>query len=429
MNQTVVALYDDFQTARRAVEALVDAGFERSNISIIARDSEGEFQRYLNEEGDQGEVSAGEGAGFGAVIGALVGLGVALIPGVGPVLAAGPFAAAAMAGIGAAGGAIVGGIVGGLVDAGVPEEEAEYYAEALRRGGTLVAITTDESRTARAQEIMNRFNPIDLDRRVEQWRETGWSGYDANAEPWTEDQFRTERERYGTMQMGEHQRDMNREGEQHFDVVEEELQVGKRQVESGGVRVRSYVTSKPVEEQVRLRSEHVSVERHPVDRPASEADISAFREGTIEVTERHEEPVISKRARVIEEVTISKDVEEHTETVRDTVRRTDVEVEDLSGQRQTGQTTGMGYQAYDSYEPNWRTHYDSSYGTSGYTWEQYRPAYRYGYHLATTDPYGTWEWDRVEPEARRQWETRNPNTWEEFKDAVRRSWEDVRGRR
>jgi len=421
MYQTVVALYDDFQTARQAVEALADAGFDRDNISIIASDSSGEFRRYLdNESALQDDVSAAEGAGFGAVVGALVGLGVALIPGVGPVLAAGPFAAAAMAGIGAAGGAVVGGIVAGLIDAGVPEDEAEYYAEALRRGGALVAITTDESQTSRAQEIMNRYNPIDLDRRVEQWRDMGWTGYDSNAEPYTTDQFHAERELYTTTGMPHDQ--------QHFDIVEEELHVGKREVETGGVRVRSYITSKPVEEQVRLRSERVNIERRPVDRPATEVDIDAFREGTIEVTERHEEPVISKQARVIEEVVISKDVEEHTETVRDTVRRTDVEVEEMSGQR-SERATGMAYQPFETYESNWRGDYTSRFGTSGYSWEQYRPAYRYGYHLGMTEPYNTWDWDRMEPEARRQWETRNPDTWDQFKDAVHRAWDDVRGRR
>lgn len=420
MNQTVVALYDDFETARRAVEALVDAGFDRDNISIMASDSSGRYQRYLDDEGAlKDDVSAGEGAGFGAVIGALVGLGVALIPGVGPVLAAGPFAAAAMAGLGAAGGAVVGGIVGGLIDAGVPEGEAEYYAEALRRGGTLVAITTDESTTSRAQEIMNRYNPIDLDRRVAQWREAGWSGYDAEAKPWTADQFAAERQRYTASDMPE----------QRFDVVEEELQVGKREVETGGVRVRSYVTSKPVEEQVRLRSERVNVERRPVDRPASEGEINAFKEGVIEVTERHEEPVVRKQARVIEEVVISKDVEEHTETVRDTVRRTDVEVEQMSGQTGASRVGSAGYKPFESYQTNWRSDYDRNYMNSGYTWEQYTPAYRYGYHLATADQYRDWDWNRVEPEARRQWEARNPDTWEQFKNAIHRAWDDVTGKR
>ena len=137
MTKTIVALYDEFANARQAVEALVDAGFERDDISMVASDASGEYAEYVNED-----VTAEEGAGFGAVVGALVGLGVALIPGIGPVLAAGPLAAALMAGIGAAAGAVTGGIVAALVDFGVPEDHAQYYAEGVRRGGTLVTVVS-----------------------------------------------------------------------------------------------------------------------------------------------------------------------------------------------------------------------------------------------------------------------------------------------
>ncbi len=116
-------------------------------------------------------------------------------------------------------------------------------------------------------------------------------------------------------------------------VIEEELQVGKRQVEGGGVRVTNRVTEKPVEGQVNLREEHVNVERHPVNRPVSDADAAAFREGTIEVTEKSEQAVVGKQARVVEEVVVGKQATERTETVRDTVKRTDVDVEDLTRQQ------------------------------------------------------------------------------------------------
>jgi hypothetical protein len=197
MARTVVALYDDFDTARSAVEALVDAGFNRTDVSLVANNATGEYSSYFNEEGtyvyDDEDVSAGEGAGFGAVVGALVGLGVALIPGVGPVLAAGPLAAALMAGIGAASGAVTGGIVAGLVDFGVPEEHAESYAEGVRRGGTLVTVHMIQDEWAdRAQSVLNRFNPIDLEERAGEWRSSGWTGYDENAQPSTSEQIRAQ---------------------------------------------------------------------------------------------------------------------------------------------------------------------------------------------------------------------------------------------
>ncbi len=115
-------------------------------------------------------------------------------------------------------------------------------------------------------------------------------------------------------------------------IVEEELQIGKRSVQRGGVRVYSHVTERPVEEQVRLREEHVRVQRNPVNRAASAADLETFSEGTIELTETAEEPVVAKQARVVEEVTIGKEVTERTETVRDKVRRTEVDVEEIPGE-------------------------------------------------------------------------------------------------
>lgn len=112
-------------------------------------------------------------------------------------------------------------------------------------------------------------------------------------------------------------------------VIEEELQVGKREVERGGVRLHSRIVERPVEQSLRLREERVTVERNAANRPATEADFNAFREGEIEVRERAEVPVVNKEARVVEEVTLRKDVNEREEAIRDTVRKTEVEVEKL----------------------------------------------------------------------------------------------------
>ena len=112
-------------------------------------------------------------------------------------------------------------------------------------------------------------------------------------------------------------------------VVEEELKVGKRLVERGGIRVYAHVTETPVQEQVTLREQHATVERRAVDRPISPADATAFKEQTFEVREFAEQAVVAKEARVVEEVTVGRKVEDHTEIVRDTVRRSDVEVEEV----------------------------------------------------------------------------------------------------
>jgi stress response protein YsnF len=112
-------------------------------------------------------------------------------------------------------------------------------------------------------------------------------------------------------------------------IIEEELNIGKRVVETGGARLRSRIIERPVEESVNLREEHIKVERNPVNRPATEADLAAFQEGEINITEHAEVPVINKEARVVEEISLEKEVEERDEVIRDTVRRTDVEIEDL----------------------------------------------------------------------------------------------------
>jgi uncharacterized protein (TIGR02271 family) len=113
-------------------------------------------------------------------------------------------------------------------------------------------------------------------------------------------------------------------------IIEEQLVVGKRTVEKGGVNVRTTMTEKPVQESVTLREEQVHVERHAVNRPVDASTAEAFKEGTFEVTTKAEVPVVAKEARVVEEVVVGKEMTEHTETVRDTVKRTDVEVDEIN---------------------------------------------------------------------------------------------------
>jgi uncharacterized protein (TIGR02271 family) len=206
-------------------------------------------------------------------------------------------------------------------------------------------------------------------------------------------------------------------------VVEEEVQVGTRQVRRGGVHLYTRVVERPVEETGRLRDEEVRVERRPVDRPATEADFAAAKEGTVEVTETDEEAVIVKQARVVEEVVVSKDVTERTETVRDTVRRTEVEVEP------TGAAPARDVRGFDTYEADFRSHYTTSLASRGHAYERWAPGYRYGYELASDRRYAGRDWTTIEADARRDWEGRHQGTWDEFKDTIRYAWDKVRGRR
>jgi uncharacterized protein (TIGR02271 family) len=421
MAKVVVGLYDRIEDARDAVEALVNSGFRREDISLVASDASGEYQKYTTaDQGEDVADGAASGAGIGAVIGGLggllVGLGALAIPGIGPVLAAGPLVSAlAGAGIGAA----AGGLIGALVDLGIPEDQARVYSEGVQRGGSLVTLTASDDRAQEAVDIMNRFNPIDVNRRSQEWTSSGeYRGQDTAM-----DMGRDTGMDRSTMDMPAMDRDKDT-----LEVVEEEMRVGKREVEEGGVRVHTDVTERPVQETVDLRKEHVDVERRPVDRPASPEDLNTFEEGTIEVTARSEEPVVEKRARVVEEVEIRKDVEHQQETVSDTVRRKDVEVEPISAQTtRSGYTGDMGF---DEYEPMFRNHYQTTYSGTGRTYDEFRPAYNYGYTLANDPRYRDRSWNEIEMDARRDWETRHADSpWEGVKDTIRDAWAAVTGRR
>ncbi|WP_262714329.1 PRC and DUF2382 domain-containing protein [Adhaeribacter soli] len=113
-------------------------------------------------------------------------------------------------------------------------------------------------------------------------------------------------------------------------IIEEQMKVGKKEVETGGARLRTRIVEKPVEKDVTLRQEHVKVERRPVDRPVTEADINAFKEGEVDIRERAEIPVVGKEARVVEEVRMSKEVEEREEKIHGTVRGTELKVDKLN---------------------------------------------------------------------------------------------------
>jgi uncharacterized protein (TIGR02271 family) len=423
MTKTVIGTYSTLETALAVVNDLVNAGFHRNTISVIADDPDQKYAAYVDR--DTSAEGTAAGAGIGAMIGGLggllLGLGALAIPGIGPVIAAGPIVST-LAGAGV--GAVTGGIIGALADMGVPKESAEAYAESVRRGNALVAAQVPDNQAGEATRIMQRQGLVDIERQSQDWRSSGWKGFDANAAPLrrttTNAPTNANTTRNTTVSN-------TRPTAGTFQVVEENLQVGKRAVETGGVRVRSNVQEVPVQEEVTLRQEHVEVERRPVDRPATAADLNSFKEGTLEVRETQERPVVSKEARVVEEVRVTKNVEQHTETVHDTVRRTDVDVEPMAGTARTTATGSTTFRPYETYDPDFRSNYQSTYSSLG-SYDRFQPAYRYGYTLATDQRYAGRNWSDVEPEARKAWNSQNKNSWEDFKDAVQYSWDKVRGR-
>ncbi len=200
-----------------------------------------------------------------------------------------------------------------LVDEGIPRDDADYYVEGLRDGGVLVSVQAEDSDTDKAVDIMNRY--------------ADEGGYEDRRE--FDDDLRTDAD--GTNVDRDAGRGTRTTDDDTIEVAEERMNIGKRRVNRGGVRVRSRVVEEDVEEDVTLRDEEVRVERERVDREVSGADGDLFQERTIEATETDEEAVVDKEARVTEEIHVDKEATEHTETVSDTVRRTEVDVEETDG--------------------------------------------------------------------------------------------------
>lgn len=295
------------------------------------------------------------------------------------------------------------------------EEESEAqrdYEEAFRSGNTVLALDTTKEDAERASAVLNRHAPVDVH------AEAG----DASDETVAGTSVGTR----GSLHTGASLRsssDARGEESTSIPVVEEEIKVGKRAVVRGGARIHSRVIEEPVEDKIRLRRERLHIERKPVDRPAGEADLRSGTDQVIEVKEYAEEPVVSKQARVKEEVRVRKDTTETTERVRDTIRRTEVNVENLNPERSPMEGPGTDV------DRDFRTDFASRYSHTGETYEAHAPAYRYGYEMANDSRYRGRDFDEVEPNLRTEFARREPDsTWERIKESVRYGWNKVTGR-
>lgn len=210
-------------------------------------------------------------------------------------------------------------------------DDRHAYGEALRRGGALLCAEVDGDEDGdKIVKALEQTSSVDLEERQRGWQQEGWTPYAQN-----------QQNEQSQQQAGGASTQQSAGGssveEERIPIIEEELRVGKREVERGGARVRSYVREVPVREEVTLREEHVQVERRPVEQAAETASTASaatgdmLQERTIEMVERAEEAVVQKVANVREEVVVSKTAEERTEQIEDTVRRTEVEIDEGAG--------------------------------------------------------------------------------------------------
>jgi len=288
------------------------------------------------------------------------------------------------------------------------DEYAGHYAEAVRRGSTVLCVTAPQDKVEQAIAVMNQHGAVDIDRHVENYRGAGYQTHDPERPAYDHDEAVRERQQFH-----------ENSGDTVIPVAEEELQVGKRVVRRGGVRVYSRTIEQPVEQDVTLREEHVKVERRPANRPVAPGEASRLRDRSIEVTEMAEEAVIQKRARVREEVIVGKETSERTEHISDTVRRTEVKVDRIGAERQGA-----------DYDDDFRRDFEDRYARSGESYETYHPAYEYGYRMASDPRYRGKDWSDVEQTLKTDYMRNQPNSsWEKAKGAVRYGWEKVTGKR
>ncbi len=207
MTQIITRLFDNFFDAQHAVVELERIGVPHGDISLVTSGANKVHAPVHVREprnrstGEAAASDAGVGAAAGGAIGAaggvLAGLGLLAIPGLGPVVAAGWLASAAVGAV--VGGAVVGaagGIVGALTHAGVSEEEAHVYAEAVRRGSTLVSAKVADDRVALAEAGLANLPAVDVAARGVSYRAAGWTRYDVNAPIYTDEEIARERARY-----------------------------------------------------------------------------------------------------------------------------------------------------------------------------------------------------------------------------------------
>lgn len=407
--QSVIGVFDTQEDAESARESLIRAGFDEDDVRV---------QSHRSVRADTEDRSEDEDEGFMAKVGHFFS-----------------------------------DLFGGSDD----DKYAGHYAEHVRRGGSVVVVDVeDEDRVDAARSALATAGAVDIDRRTEAWREEGYSGFDAEARPYRTEEVQAERSR----------------SDRVLPVVEEELEVGKRRVDLGAVRVVSRVETRPVQEQVELREERADIQRRPVNRPATEADLRAGDNGAIELEESTERPVVSKTARVVEEVSVGQRSSSRTETVSDELRKTVVDVEKtgnkergrmsdagMSGSAEADMGVGMSGSSYSTTGSGSdtmsaaRTFSGDDNSQSAMSWQERNAnspaysdrmstsggsmsaddemAYRYGSTLRSDQRYaGRSSWDEVEADARADWSERNPNSnWERAKAAVRNGWESMTGRR
>jgi uncharacterized protein (TIGR02271 family) len=273
----------------------------------------------------------------------------------------------------------------------IPEPDVTIYLEGVRQGGTIITANVGDTQVGRAAEIMSGYNMVNVQKRASDLTVKSATPLPVLSDAAVNDNV--------------------------IEVIEEDLVVGKESVERGRMRIYNVVTEREVAQNVGLRDETIRVTRRPVNRAVNVSD-DLFKSKSFEMVEIDEIAKSAKVARVVEEIYLGKDVTEKVETIKETLRRQDVQIEEFAAAR-----------PYGDYDAQFRSYYNSKLSTSGVTYDQLTPGLRFGYQLATTEPFRSSPWSAVEADAKRLWEEKNPGTWDANKTVVQYSWDTVRNNR
>jgi stress response protein YsnF len=319
MKQTVIGFFDSSTEAQRAVEKLAEKGFTIDQVDITYNE-----RSVLENQGtDYSSTSSATSTGYSSSTDSSVTDRSRDNDGFGEKVSR---------------------FFKSLFD---DDDERTKYERAAQNAAIVTVLTDSYEKAQLASEILDDCGAVDVDERSSQYgseysssQSSTTSSYDRTDSSDDDDTTRSTSRR-NVADITDYDETSERSSRTNISdtddaintgrsipIVEENLQVGKREVERGAVRVRSRIIERPVEETVRLREERVRVERNPVNRPATEGDLNTFREGEMEIKQRAEVPVVNKEARVVEEVNLNRDVTEREEVIRDTVRRTEVEIDE-----------------------------------------------------------------------------------------------------
>jgi uncharacterized protein (TIGR02271 family) len=286
------------------------------------------------------------------------------------------------------------GLFSTLSNAGVSGSLIEHYMKALRQGETMELVTVEDKNAGSVVEVMKRHAA----RYDESAPIASAEAPIATAAASTVGAATTA----GAIMGGKKIEKLD--GERVIPLLREELQVAKREVDRGSTHIGVHVTERPVSEQIRLREEFIEIDRRPMNRAPLPGELE-FRSTDVDIESRGEEAVVAKQVRVVEEVHLRKKIVERDETITDTLRSTELDVDDA--------------------HPQDLSAYATHFGTLGRgNFEEARPAYEYGRKLHGL---ATERWEDIEPRARAAWETRNPGTWDKFRESVRYAYSRARG--